>query len=116
VRQESGATLGKKPRGSIVTQVAFHCPSNPRGRAPGFALVHLAGYRLSKHGLEWTSAGIGFGDRKVLPGHKPDHVTPHHCTPETGALSAASDRVCGVGARKSQARSPVYAQQAALSA
>ena len=61
-------------------------------------LKHTFGHRL-------RAAGIGFEDRKVLLGHKSDHVTTHHSAPEIGALIAAAERVCELGSRKSHALS-----------
>ena len=59
-------------------------------------LKHSFGHRL-------RAAGIGFEDRKVLLGHKSDHVTTHYSAPEIGALIAAAERVCDLGSRKSHA-------------
>lgn len=46
---------------------------------------------------------MGFEDRKLLPGHKSDHVTTHYSAPEIGALIDASEKVCELGSRKSAA-------------
>jgi integrase len=71
-------------------------------------LKHTFGHRL-------RAAGIGFEDRKVLLGHKSDHVTTHYSAPEIGALIAAAEQVCELGSRKSHALTLVRAQQAAVS-
>jgi integrase len=71
-------------------------------------LKHTFGHRL-------RAAGIGFKDRKVLLGHKSDHVTTHYSAPEIGALVAAAERVCELWSRKSHALSLVRAQQVAAS-
>lgn len=62
-----------------------------------------------------TAAGIGFEDRKVLLGHKSDHVTTHYSAPEIGALITAAERVCELGSRKSHALTLVRAQQVTAS-
>jgi hypothetical protein len=54
-------------------------------------------------------AGIGFEDRKVLLGHKSDHVTTHYSAPEIGMLIAAAERVCELESRKSHALTLVRA-------
>jgi integrase len=71
-------------------------------------LKHTFGHRL-------RAAGIGFEDRKVLLGHKSDHVTTHYSAPEIGMLIAAAERVCELGSRKSHALTLVRAQQVTLS-
>jgi hypothetical protein len=52
-------------------------------------------------------AGVGFEDRKLLLGHKSDHVTTHYSEPEIGSLIKASETVCAYvcasRARKSHA-------------
>jgi hypothetical protein len=59
-------------------------------------LEHTYGHRL-------RAAGVGFEDRKLLLGHKSNHVTTHYSAPELGALIRASEMVCDLGARKSPA-------------
>jgi integrase len=59
-------------------------------------LKHTYGHRL-------RAAGVGFEDRKILLGHKSDHVTTHYSAPEIGALIEASERVCELKSRKSPA-------------
>ncbi len=71
-------------------------------------LKHTFGHRL-------RAAGIGFEDRKVLLGHKSEHVTTHYSAPEVGALVAAAERVCELGSRKSHALSLVRTQQVVAS-
>jgi integrase len=65
-------------------------------------LKHTFGHRL-------RAVGIGFEDRKVLLGHKSDHVTTHYSAPEIGMLIAAAERVCELGSRKSHALTLVRA-------
>ena len=50
-------------------------------------LKHTYGHRL-------RVAGVAFEDRKLLLGHKAQHVTTHYSAPEIGALIEASERVC----------------------
>ena len=71
-------------------------------------LKHTYGHRL-------RVAGVGFEDRKVLLGHKSDHVTTHYSAPEIGALIEASERVCELGSRKSPALSIVRLQRSTTS-
>ena len=71
-------------------------------------LKHTFGHRL-------RAAGIGFEDRKVLLGHKSDHVTTHYSAPEIGALIAAAERVCELGSRKNHALALVRPQQVTVS-
>ncbi len=40
-------------------------------------------------------------------GHKAGHVTTHYSAPEIGALIAASEKVCELGARKTHAMTVV---------
>lgn len=71
------------------------CPEGFR-RLRVHDLKHTYGHRL-------RVAGVGFEDRKLLLGHKSDHVTTHYSAPEIGSLIKASDRVCALGSRKSHA-------------
>ncbi len=59
-------------------------------------LKHTYGHRL-------RAPGVGFEDRKLLLGHKSNHVTTHYSAPELGALIRASEMVCDPGSRKSPA-------------
>lgn len=59
-------------------------------------LKHTYGHRL-------RAAGIGFEDRKILLGHKPERVTTHYSAPEIGALIQASEKVCNPGGPQSPA-------------
>ena len=59
--------------------------------------------------------GVGFEDRKLLLGHKSDHVTTHYSAPEIGALIEASEKVCELGSRKSPALAIVRARAATAS-
>jgi integrase len=72
-------------------------------------LKHTFGHRL-------RAAGVGFEDRKVLLGHKSEHVTTHYSAPEIGTLIAAAERVCELGSRKSPALALVRAQSENVSA
>ena len=63
-------------------------------------LKHTYGHRL-------RVAGVSFEDRKVLLGHKADHVTTHYSAPEIGALIEASEKVCALQSRQSHALSVV---------
>ena len=65
-------------------------------------LKHTYGHRL-------RAAGVGFEDRKILLGHKSDHVTTHYSAPEIGALIEASEKVCELKSRKSPALAIVRA-------
>jgi integrase len=46
-------------------------------------LKHAFGHRL-------RAAGVGFEDRRLLLGHKSDHVTTYYSAPEIGALIESS--------------------------
>jgi integrase len=69
-------------------------------------LKHTYGHRL-------RVVGVGFEDRKVLLGHKSDHVTTHYSAPEIGTLIEASEKVCALQSRKSHALAIVRAGTAA---
>lgn len=69
-------------------------------------LKHTYGHRL-------RAAGVGFEDRKLLLGHKSNHVTTHYSAPELGALIRASEMVCDLGSRKSPAIAIIGATAAA---
>ena len=77
--------------------------SAPRHLQPSHDLKHTYGHRL-------RVAGIGFEDRKVLLGHKSEHVTTHYSAPEIGALIEASEKVCALRSRKSPALAIVRAR------
>jgi integrase len=63
-------------------------------------LKHSYGHRL-------RVAGVSFEDRKLLLGHKAQHVTTHYSAPEIGALIEASEKVCELESRASPAISVV---------
>jgi integrase len=63
-------------------------------------LKHTYGHRL-------RVAGVSFEDRKLLLGHKAQHVTTHYSAPEIGALIDASERVCRLESLASPAISVV---------
>jgi integrase len=63
-------------------------------------LKHAYGHRL-------RVAGVSFEDRKLLLGHKAQHVTTHYSAPEIGALIEASEKVCELESRASPAISVV---------
>jgi hypothetical protein len=62
------------------------------------------------YGHRLRVAGVGFEDRKLLLGHKSDHVTTHYSAPEIGALIEASEKVCALRARKGHALTIVRAR------
>jgi hypothetical protein len=63
----------------------------------------------SKHtwGHRLRVAGVSFEDRKLLLGHKAQHVTTHYSAPEIGALIEAAERVCQLESLASPAISVV---------
>src|SRR5580698_10592333 len=63
-------------------------------------MKHTFGHRL-------RVAGVSFEDRKLLLGHKAQHVTTHYAAPEIGALIEASETVCELAARASPTLSVV---------
>jgi integrase len=63
-------------------------------------MKHTYGHRL-------RVAGVSFEDRKLLLGHKAQHVTTHYSAPEIGALIEASEKVCELESRASPAISVV---------
>jgi len=63
-------------------------------------LKHTWGHRL-------RVAGVSFEDRKLLLGHKAQHVTTHYSAPEIGALIEAAERVCRLESLASPAISVV---------
>jgi integrase len=63
-------------------------------------LKHTYGHRL-------RVARVSFEDRKLLLGHKAQHVTTHYSAPEIGALIEASERVCQLESLASPAISVV---------
>jgi hypothetical protein len=75
----------------------------------------IAYHERTKHYFHRYAASLGFEDRKVILGHKSNHVTTHYSAPEIGALIAAAERVCELGSRNSHALSLVRAQQAGAS-
>jgi len=93
-----------------------------RGRAAKryteeFARVCSAGFRsIRVHDLKRTyghrlqAVGVGFENRKLVLGHKWDHITTHYSAPEIGALIEASEKVCELPARKSTALAIVRSQ------
>jgi integrase len=66
-------------------------------------LKHTFGHRL-------RVAGVSFEDRRLLLGHKAQHVTTHYSAPEIGALIEAAERVCDLESRGSSAISVVRAR------
>lgn len=56
-------------------------------------MKHTYGHRL-------RVAGVSFEDRKILLGHKGEHITTHYSAPEIGALIEASEKVCGLDSHK----------------
>lgn len=100
--------------GELPLQRVHHDTLQPFVRAKRYA-EHFkrpcpAGFRsIRVHDLKHTyghrlrAAGVGFEDRKLLLGHKSNHVTTHYSAPELGALIRASEMVCDLGSRKSPA-------------
>ncbi len=80
---------------SDLHRIALRC-APPRRRAAFHPELYTYGHRL-------RVAGIGFEDRKVLLGHKSEHVTTHYSAPEIGALIEASEKACALRSRKSPA-------------
>ncbi len=78
-----------------AAQLGRSCPSGFRS-VRVHDLKHTYGHRL-------RAAGVGFEDRKLLLGHKSDHVTTHYSAPEIGSLIEASEKVCELESRKSPA-------------
>ena len=77
------------------TELGHPCPSGFRSLRV-HDLKHTFGHRL-------RAAGVGFEDRKILLGHKSEHVTTHYSAPEIGMLIEASEKVCALGSRKTPA-------------
>jgi hypothetical protein len=71
--------------------------------------------RKHTFGRRLWAVGIGFEDRKVLLGHKSDHVSTHYSAPEIGMLIAAVEQVCELGSRNSHALTLVRAQTVSAS-
>ena len=61
--------------------------------------------------IRLRAVGVGFEDRKLLLGHKSDHVTTHYSAPEIGALIAGLGEGVRVGSRKSPALAIVRARR-----
>ena len=66
-------------------------------------MKHTFGHRL-------RVAGVSFEDRKLLLGHKAQHVTTHYSAPEIGALIEAAEKVCELESRASPTISVVRAR------
>ena len=60
-------------------------------------LKHTFGRRL-------RAAGVSFGDRQDLLGHRSGRITTHYSAAEFGNLLSAANRVVGEGSRKTPAR------------
>ena len=67
-------------------------------------LKHTWGHRL-------RVAGVSLEDRKLLLGHKAQHVTTHYSAPEIGALIEAAERVCRLESLASPAISVVRSRR-----
>ena len=96
----------RRAAGRYESEFGRSCPSGFRS-VRVHDLKHTFGHRL-------RAAGVGFEDRKLLLGHKSDHVTTHYSAPEIGALIAASERVCELGSRKSHALTIVRSRVGAI--
>ena len=92
----------RRAAGCYESEFRRPCPSGFRS-VRVHDLKHTFGHRL-------RAAGVGFEHRKLLLGHKSDHVTTHYSAPEIGALIATSELVCELGSRKSHALTIVRAQ------
>lgn len=88
-------------------EIGRSCPEGFR-RIRVHDLKHTYGHRL-------RVAGVGFEDRKVLLGHRSEHVTTHYSAPEIGSLIEASEKVCALRSRKSPALAIVRARPSASS-
>lgn len=66
--------------------LGFPCPAGFRSIRV-HDLKHTYGHRL-------RVARVSFEDRKLLLGHKAQHVTTYYSAPEIGALIEASEKVC----------------------
>ena len=84
------------------TELGQPCPDGFRSLRV-HDLKHTYGHRL-------RAAGVGFEDRKILLGHKSEHVTTHYSAPEIGTLIEASEKVCALGSRKTPALAIVRAR------
>jgi len=73
---------------------------------PGFRSIRVHDMKHT-YGHRLRVAGVTFEDRKVLLGHKAQHVTTHYSAPEIGALIEASEKVCELESRASPAISVV---------
>jgi integrase len=79
---------GARRRAAARYEREFGCPCPAGFRSIRVHdLKHTYGHRL-------RVAGVSFEDRKLLLGHKAQHVTTHYSAPEIGALIEASERVC----------------------
>ena len=74
------------------TELGQPCPDGFRSLRV-HDLKHTYGHRL-------RAAGVGFEDRKILLGHKSEHVTTHYSAPEISALIEASEIVCSLDSHK----------------
>jgi len=60
----------------------------PTAEAPGSAMTHAS----TSPGCTKRVALVGFDDRKLLLGHKSDHVTTHYSAPAPGDRQNDHDR------------------------
>ena len=66
-------------------------------------MKHTYGHRL-------RVAGVNFEDRKLLLGHKAQHITTHYSAPEIGTLIEAAEKACELESRAGPAISVVRAR------
>jgi len=79
---------GARRRAAARYERVFGCPCPAGFRSIRVHdLKHTYGHRL-------RVAGVSLEDRKLLLGHKAQHVTTHYSAPEIGTLIEASERVC----------------------
>jgi integrase len=92
---------GARRRAAARYERAFGCPCPAGFRSIRVHdLKHTYGHRL-------RVAGVSFEDRKLLLGHKAQHVTTHYSAPEISALIEASERVCHLESLASSAISVI---------
>jgi integrase len=83
----------RRAAGRYEQELGLACPQGFRSIRV-HDLKHTGGHRL-------RVAGVSFEDRKLLLGHKAQHITTHYSAPEIGALIAAAEKVCDLQMRAS---------------
>ena len=92
---------GARRRAAARYERLFGCPC-----PEGFRCIRVHDLKHS-YGHRLRVAGVSLEDRKLLLGHKAQHVTTHYSAPEIGALIEASERVCQLESLASPAISVV---------